>query len=101
MKLDCGMLSRIPALVTKGAHSQTGWIGACKIKLETNSSIFALSPFRHSKVAKDRLLVQFPCTFPIALEFHQAEESIHSSAGRRYSPRDTEGIHCSLKPIGI
>lgn len=85
MKLDCGMLSHIPALVMKGTNSQTGWICACKIKVETNSSIFALSHLRHSKVAKDCLQVQFPCIFPAVLKFHQAEESIHSSEGRRHS----------------
>lgn len=85
MKPNCGMLSHIPALVMKGANSQTAWTCACKIKVETNSSIFALSHFRHSKVAKDCLQIQFPCIFPLVLGFHQAEESVHSSEGRRHS----------------
>lgn len=64
MRLSCGSLSHIPALAMKGTNSQTGWICACKIKAETSSSIFALSPFRHSEAAKDWWLVQFPQCIP-------------------------------------
>lgn len=56
--------SHIPALAMKGTNSQTCWICACKIKVENSSSIFALSPFRHSEAAKDWWLVQFPQCFP-------------------------------------
>lgn len=67
MKLDCGTLSHVPALAMKGTNSQTCWICACKIKVETSSYIFALSPFRHSEAAKDWWLVQFPQCFPYSI----------------------------------
>lgn len=99
MKMDCGTLSHIPALVVKGTNSQTSWICACKIKAGASIAFLLCHRLDIQKQPKTDGWFHFPSVFPTALEFHPAGESqeTFSSVQRRYPALAKTNCHLNTQ----